>query len=248
MPFDTTGWIVAASAVLLTGISKAGLGGALGGFAVPFMSLWLSPRDAAAVMLPILVLMDVVGIRAWRGQWSGAELRALVPAALTGIALGTLAFGVLSERAVKGAVGMIAVLFALDRLLRRSRPQNAACTPSRSAWLWGAASGFTSTLAHAGGPPLLMYLLNRGLPRTTFVATSVAYFAMINAAKLPFYLGLGLFTHQTLLLSALLAPLVPLGVWLGLRLLRHIPERPFYVGVTALLGLSGLKLIWDALG
>ncbi len=247
MAFDTTGWIVAALAVLVTGISKAGLGGALGGLAVPFMAMWLSPRDAAAVMLPILVLMDLVGIRAWRGRWSGAELRALVPAAIAGIVLGTLAFGVLPERAMKGAVGAIAVLFALDRLLRQRSPAPTATAPGWLAWLCGAASGFTSTLAHAGGPPLLVYLLNRGLPRDAFVATSVVYFAVINAAKLPFYFGLGLFTRETLTLSALLAPLVPLGVWLGLGLLKRIPERPFYAFATAALGLSGLKLIWDAL-
>ncbi len=247
MSFDTIGWIVAALAVLITGISKAGLGGALGGLAVPFMAIWLSPRDAAAVMLPILVLIDLVGIRAFWGRWAGTELRALVPAALVGIVVGSLAFGLLSDRAVKGTVGVIAVAFALDRYLRQHRPSSVPTAPRWGAWIWGATSGFTSTLAHAGGPPLLVYLLNRGLPRDTFVATTVVFFTVINASKLPFYLGLGLFTRDTLIISATFAPLVPLGVWIGLRLLNRIPERPFYAFATAMLGLSGLKLIWDAL-
>ena len=145
-------------------------------------------------------------------------------------------------------MGVIAVAFTLDRVVRSasSRPS----TPSRGAgaWalLWGAASGFTSTLSHAGGPPLLVYLLGRKLPRQSFVATSVFFFAAINAAKLPFYLGLGLFSRDTLTASAILLPLVPLGVWLGMRLLARIPERPFYFFATAMLGLSGVKLLWDA--
>ena len=94
---------------------------------------------------------------------------------------------------------------------------------------------------------MLIYLLGRGLPRERFVATTVFFFAAINLAKLPFYLGLGLFRSETLLMSAVLLPLVPLGVWLGMHLLKRIPERPFYLFSTAALGLSGIKLLWDAL-
>ncbi|MBS0345606.1 MAG: sulfite exporter TauE/SafE family protein [Proteobacteria bacterium] len=250
MEMNAAGWIVTAIAVLLTGISKSGLGGALGGLAVPFMSMWLSPRDAVAVMLPILICMDMVGIRAWRGKADWADLRLLIPAAVVGIAAGTLAFGVMSETMVKGALGLISVAFAADRLLRRARPAAGADgqPPRRGfAWLCGAGAGFTSTLAHAGGPPVMVYLLSRGQPRQVFVATSVFFFAFINVAKLPFYVGLGLFNRDTLLMSAMLLPLVPVGVWTGMRVLAKLPERGFYLFATAALGLSGVKLLWDAL-
>ncbi|HRM70109.1 MAG TPA: sulfite exporter TauE/SafE family protein, partial [Thauera phenylacetica] len=115
------------------------------------------------------------------------------------------------------------------------------------AWLCGAGAGFTSTLAHAGGPPIMAYLLSRGLPKERFVATSVFFFTAINLAKLPFYLGIGLFSRDTLLMSAMLLPLVPVGVWLGLHLLRRIPERPFFLFATWALALSGGKLLWDGL-
>ena len=246
---DLVGWVVTAFAVLLTGISKSGLGGALGGLAVPFMSMWISPREAVAVMLPILVAMDFVGIRAWRGKADWIELRLLIPAALVGIAFGTLAFGVMSDRLVTGAVGAIAVSFAVDRMLRRGRKNVAEAGARRRgfAWLCGGGAGFTSTLAHAGGPPIMIYMLSRQLPKEAFAATSVFFFAVINLAKLPFYLGLDLFTRDTLLMSAMLLPLVPLGVFLGMRLLARVPERPFYLFATAALGLSGVKLLWDAI-
>ncbi len=246
MEMDLAGWLVTGLAILITGISKSGLGGALGGLAVPFMSMWMSPRDAVAVMLPVLITMDMVGIRAWRGKADWQDLRTLIPGALVGIALGTLAFGVMSDRVVKGSIGLIAVGFAVQRLLGKGRPPASEARPPRAVgWLWGAGSGFTSTLAHAGAPPVMIYLLSRRQPRETFVATSVFFFAVINLAKLPFYIGLDLFTRETLVMSALFIPLVPIGVWSGMRILKHIPERPFYLFATAALGLSGVKLLWD---
>lgn len=249
MDIGIAGWLVAALCVLVTGISKAGLGGALGGLAVPVMSIWLAPRDAVAVVLPILIATDWVGIRAWRGKARWDDLQVLLPGALLGVVVGTLAFGLLPEAGVKATVGAIAVAFAVDRILRRKTAAPAESTTSGRGfgWLAGAASGFTSTLAHAGGPPVMAYLLHRRLPRETFVATSVYFFTALNLAKLPFYLGLGIFSRDTLWMSALLLPLVPLGVWAGLRVLQWIPERVFFALATTALGLSGGKLLWDGL-
>ncbi|MBY0570866.1 MAG: sulfite exporter TauE/SafE family protein [Burkholderiaceae bacterium] len=245
---NTAGWLVAAFAVLITGISKSGLGGALGGLAVPFLSLWISPRNAAAVMLPILIAMDMVGIRAWSGKADWRDLKVLIPGAIVGIVLGTLAFGVMSDQLVKGLIGLIAVGFTLDRLLRHRGQATTEQRPPRIfGWLSGVGAGFTSTLAHAGGPPVMIYLLSWRQPRETFVATTVFFFSVINLAKLPFYIALGLFSIDTLTMSALLLPLVPVGVWIGMRLLQRIPERPFYLFATAALGLSGVKLLWDGL-
>lgn len=248
MEIGMTGWLVAALCVLVTGISKAGLGGALGGLAVPVMAIWLAPRDAVAVVLPILIATDLFGIRAWRGKASWHDLKLMLPGALAGIAVGTLAFGLLSDALVKASVGAIAVAFAVDRVLRQKAARSAP--PAYGSWfgaLCGAVSGITSTLAHAGGPPVMAYLLSRRLPRETFVATSVYFFTVLNLAKLPFYLGLGIFKRETLLMSAMLIPLVPLGVWAGLRVLAWIPERLFFALATTALGLSGGKLLWDGL-
>lgn len=249
MDIGISGWIVAALCVLITGISKAGLGGALGGLAVPVMSIWLAPRDAVAVVLPILIATDLVGIRAWKGKADWADLKLLLPGAVIGIAAGSLAFGLMSDALVKATVGLIAVAFAADRVFRakNKKPAGAGGVAGWFGTLCGAVSGFTSTLAHAGGPPVMIYLLKRQLPRETFVATSVYFFTVINLAKLPFYLGLGVFHRETLLMSAALIPLVPLGVWAGLRVLAWIPERIFFAVATLALGLSGAKLLWDGL-
>ncbi|AYH43382.1 sulfite exporter TauE/SafE family protein [Azoarcus sp. DN11] len=247
MTFDTTGWIVAGIAVLLTGISKSGLGGAFGGLAVPFMSLWITPAQAAAVMLPLLVFIDWIGIRAYWRKWSNEEIRLLLPAAALGTLVGAAVFGWMPEKAVKGCVGAIAVLFAFDRIFGLRARLKLSGPPGTAAGLfWGAVSGFTSTIAHAGSPPLLVYLLNRGLAKDTFVATTVIYFTAVNAVKIVPYAVLGLFSWESLKMSLLLAPVAPVGVWLGLKALKRVPERAFYVAATAMLGVSGVKLLWDA--
>jgi uncharacterized membrane protein YfcA len=194
MVFELTAqaWLIAALAVLLTGISKSGFGSALGGVAVPILSLFLPPAEAAAVMLPILCVMDGFGVRAYWRKWAGDELRVLIPGAVLGIVVGTLVFGLLSVAVLKGLIGSIAVLFSLDRLLGLRARLRWNQAPGRVAGtLWAALSGLTSTLAHAGGPPVLVYLLGRKLDKERFIATTVVFFTAVNAAKVLPYLALG---------------------------------------------------------
>ena len=223
---DALGWFVTAIAILLTGISKAGLGGALGRLAVPFMSMWIPPRDAVAVVLPILIVMDMVGIRVWRGKADRGDLRHLIPAWPLGIGAGTLLFGVLSDRMVEARARADRFAFVADRLLRR-RTEVAAPGERRAAfaWLCGAGAGFTSTLAHAGGPPIMAYLLSRGLPKALRRHLGVLLHRD-QPRQAALYLGIGLFSRDTLLMSAMLCRSVPVGVWLDLRLLRRIPSDP----------------------
>jgi uncharacterized membrane protein YfcA len=247
MDLSPAGWCVAAFAVLLTGISKGGFGGALGGIAVPLMAIWMSPTTAAALMLPMLCLMDLAGLRAYWRQGSWPELRTLLVGAVIGIVLGALAFGLMPETVVKLCVGAIAVLFALQRLYVRFSKRAPGHASLKSGVFWGSLAGFTSTLAHAGGPPVLLYMFARPLTKQQFVATVSVFFAATNAAKLVPYVALHLFSLPVLKICLLLAPLAPVGVWLGVWLQRRVPEKTFFALATALLGLSGLQLIYDAL-
>ena len=154
--------------------------------AVPLMALVVSPLQAAAVLLPILCLMDLVGLWAYRGRWVWPELRILIPASVFGIAAGTLTFGFMSAATVRIIVGLVAIAFAAHYVYSiRHRPDSALPHfPPPVGIAAGAAGGFTSFIAHAGGPPISIYLLRRPLDRTDFVATTVLLFAAINYVKL----------------------------------------------------------------
>ena len=244
---------VAVVAILLTGISKGGFGTGAGGLAVPLMSIFIAPFEAAGIMLPILCAMDLFGVHAYRGTWSRAHLRALLPGALVGIAAGAIAFGTLPVNAIRLVIGGIAVTFALnqwfgltEKIARRLAAQRER--PGRVAGLvWGGLSGFTSTLAHAGGPPFAVYMLPQKLDKTVLVGTSAVFFLVVNYVKLVPYQLLGQLNAGNLTAALLFAPLAPLGIWLGVWMHRRVSERAFYNVSYTLLLATGAKLIWDAL-
>lgn len=243
-------WFYAAAipAVLLAGISKAGLGAGLGILSTPLIALTVSPAQAAAVMLPILCLMDLLGLYAFRGQADLRLLRWLLPGALVGIVAGALVFEMLDARWVKGILGVECLLFATHRIVTQMRGAAPAAAEARvaSGVFWGGVSGFTSTIAHAGGPPLMQFLLPLRLDKRRFVGTTVFFFTAVNYVKLIPYATIGLLDFTNLATSAALVPVVPLGYWLGLRLLNVVPERAFYRFLTASLLVTGAKLCWDA--
>ena len=240
-------WL-AVPAVLLIGVSKAGLGGGLGLLAVPLMSLAISPVRAAAVLLPILCVMDLMAVRAYRGKWHREDLRIMLPAAIVGIAIGALSFRFLDAALIRLLIGGLAVGFTLDHWLRGRRLAGPARGPSRlGGSFWAALSGFTSFVAHAGGPPVGVYLLPQRLHRTLFVGTTVMFFIVVNYVKLVPYAWLDQLHFGNLATSLALAPLAPLGMGLGLWLHSRVSDRWFYRVSYSLLFVIGLKLLYDGL-
>lgn len=245
---DPAFWAVAVPAVLLAGLGKAG-GTGLGILCVPLMALAMPPATAAAVLLPILVAMDLIGLWAWRGRADAAVLRTALPGAALGIALGTLAFSVLDVRWVQAILGAESIAFALHRIAARRAIGAAPPRPPSyvAGTFWGTVSGFTSTLAHAGSPPLLQYLLPLKLHKERLVATTVIFFTAVNLAKLPPYAAIGLIDASALGASLALAPFVPIGYAVGLRFVKALPERIFHRLLVGSLLLIGVKLLVDAL-
>lgn len=245
----TDPWFYAAAvpAVLLFGIAKGGFGGGLGAAAVPLMALVISPVQAAAILLPILCLMDIVTLWAYRGRWNVGELKLLLPASLVGIGIGTWSFEYLSADAIRLCVGVVAVAFTLHYWIHRFTPGDGTLRdlPRGAAVPAAAVAGFTSFIAHAGGPPLNMYLLRRPLDRTAFVATTAVFFALVNYVKLIPYGFLGQLSAANLATSAALAVFAPIGVYLGVWLHRRVSDRTFFGFVYVFLFLLGLRLIGD---
>jgi uncharacterized membrane protein YfcA len=250
--FPVAFYPVAVLAILLSGISKGGFASGAAGLSVPLMSLYVTPPMAAGIMLPILCAMDIFGVHAYRGRWSLKHLAALVPGALIGIVLGALAFGTLPVNAIRLVIGLIAIVFSMNQafdITQRiaARLALVRATPGRIAGtFWGALSGFTSTLAHAGGPPFAIWMLPQKLDKTTLVATSAVFFLVVNYVKLVPYAILGQLNTGNLTASLLFAPLAPIGIWLGVWLHHRISERAFYTISYVLLFATGLKLVWDA--
>lgn len=240
-------YAVAIPACLLTGISKGGFGGALGLLGVPLLSLAIHPAQAAAILLPILCAMDIVGLIVYRRQADWRNLAILLPGAIIGIILCYFAWPYLDDDSIRLILGLMAVLFALKAWLLPVPHGRVTGRDPVKGGIAGVICGFTSFVAHAGGPPVQMYLLPQRLDKTLYVGTTVWLFSLINFIKLAPYHSLGLLSAENLGTSLVLAPLAPLGIWLGVRIHAMVPEVLFYRFAWIMLFVTGLKLTWDAL-
>ncbi len=236
----------AIAAVLIVGIAKGGLGGGIGIVGVPLMSLTIGPIQAAAIMLPILLLMDAFAVRAWWGRWDAANLRTIIPGGILGTVIGFATFRMLSNDAMRLLVGGMALTIAIVWFVGPTRTV-AKRSSMASGTFWSTLSGFTSFSIHAGGPPLQAYLLAQQLDKSLFQATTVAFFFIVNALKLPAYAWLGQLDLHNLSTSLMLAPLAPLGIWLGRVLHERIDERAFYHVIYGSLIVIGAKLVYDGI-
>jgi uncharacterized membrane protein YfcA len=226
-------YALAVPAVLVLGLAKSGFLSGFGSLVTPLLALTMPVPQAAAIVLPLLAAMDVLGLqRLWRER-DVALLKLLMPAGLVGIAIGWLLF-LVHRLAVDG--------------WRRRRAAQPPGPPSRVLGrLMGAASGFTSFIVHAGGPPMSAFVLPLKLDPVRVAATMAVFFAGLNLAKWIPYALLGLLDTRNLLTSLVLMPLAPLGVWAGVWALRRIDARWFYGLAYAGMAATGAKLLWDGL-
>ncbi len=244
----TDPWFYAAAvpALLIAGISKGGFGGGLGTIATPLLALTIDPRTAAAVLLPVLCLMDLMGMWAYWGKWHKINMRIMIPASFIGILIGALTFKYLDADAIRILIGGIAVVFTLRHWIGSIGRARAAAEPSiAKGGFWSAVAGFTSFVSHSGSPPLQVYLLPQKLPRTTYQATTVIFFTSVNYVKLLPYALLGQLSTANLSTSGALLPLAIGGMALGIWLHNRVSDRLFYVVAYVLLFIIGLKLLYD---
>ena len=244
-------WMVSGACVVLVGIAKAGFAGGIGVVAVPLLCLVMPPTKAAAMLLPLLVGCDVVSVYFYRRVFFLKGIRDLFPGAMAGIALGTLFLWYWSgeketaERGLKILIGFISLFFVVYQA-SRSRIFKTLERYHPKPWhgpLFGSVAGFASTLAHAGGPPVTMFLLPQNMDRRVFVGTTVWLFALINASKLLPYYWLGLFSSENISMSLYLMPLVPIGVVAGVWMNQRINQEIFMKIVYTILFLTGLQLL-----
>jgi uncharacterized protein len=245
---DPLFYLAAVPAVILMGLSKGGFSG-LGLLALPLMALVVSPVQSAAIMLPILIVQDVVTVWAYRHSWDRRNLSILIPSAGLGIFAGYLLAAKVSDAAVTLAVGAISLAFAIRRLVleRFGRTQDATRGDVPRGVFWGIIIGFTSMIAHAGGPPFQIYVMPQRLARDVFVGTGAILFALINWLKVPPYLALGQFTATNLATSAALFPVAIAATWAGVLLVRRLKGERFYTLVYCLLVVVGLRLIYGGM-
>jgi uncharacterized membrane protein YfcA len=225
---DPVFYVLAIPAVIALGLSKGGFAG-VGQMATPLLALVMPPLEAAAIMLPIMILQDATAVWVYRKEWNGRLLAAVIPGAVVGITVAGFVASYISNDAVRVFIGAITIAFVLYNWLAAARVARERKPPGPVAGvIWGALSGFTSTLSQAGGPPYQMYMLSQRLPKMVFVGTSALFFAAMNWMKVIPYVALGQFSAKGLATSAVLVPLALVSNQLGFWLVRVTPQERFY--------------------
>lgn len=247
MPIEITLQVVLAMALanFLTGLSKGGLGGTMGALITPMLALVMPINLAIGLVLPVLMVGDVFAVAAHWRRWDWRVVGVLLAGALLGVGSGTIFIASVSPTVLRRTLGGLILLFGLYRLGEVRLRQGLRYQPR--IWhglLAGVAAGFASTIASAGGPPVAIYLLMLNMSPAVFVATTALFFTILNWVKVPYYLSAGILRLDLTWQLAWLLPLVPLGVWLGKRLVQHINRVTFERLVIGLLLLSSLFLLF----
>ena len=240
-------FILAAISVVILGISKSGFGAGLGVLAPPLMASQSSLAEALAILLPLLIAIDLFGLRRF---WSNADRRILKlilwPAAL-GMLMGYLFFSLITPKVLSLSIGIFTLLFLIQGLVMSRIDLKEAKPYPWLGRLMGGLSGFTSFVAHIGGPPITIYMLREKVSPMVYTSTLGIFFTIMNLGKLVPYAHLDLLNLNQLATSILLLPLVPIGVYIGFYLAKRISAKWYFIIVQFCLLVASIKLIADGL-
>ena len=246
MDFGVTFFAIGIPAAIFAGISKGGFGSGAAFLAGAMLALVVPPGVALGITLPVLMAIDLATLGPYWRRWDWPAARDLILGALPGVAVAAWLYTVVDADVFRLLIGTICLLFIAFQIARSRGWLTLGARPVGRGWalVAGAVGGFTSFVSHAGGPPVAVFLLAKGLGKTAFQATTVLVFWAVNWVKVVPYAFIGIFTADTLWGSLLLAPFGLIGAWLGVRAHRLMPERAFFALTYVLLFVTGVRLIW----
>jgi hypothetical protein len=207
----------------------------------------LPPRESTGALLPLLLCGDVFGVVFFRKHASWPQLWRLFAWVIAGVVAGYFALGWFDNAQVRRMIGVVLLVMVALHWWRRRQQYDLAARLPHSMWftaLMGILAGFTTMVANAAGPVMVLYLLAVGLPKLVFIGTSAWFFMLVNAFKVPFSVKLGLITPDSLRMDAILVLAMVPGALLGPRILNHINQRTFEKMVLILTGAGAIRLLW----
>lgn len=237
-------WGLVVLGALLIGVSKTGIAG-LGVLAVAIYANILPARQSTGIILPMLICADVVAVAAYRRHAVWGHLWPLFPWVVVGVVTGYFTMGHINDAQVRRGIGAILLVMVALHFWRRQRAGNEPVP--HTLWfsaLTGVLAGFTTMLANAAGPVMILYMLAVGLPKMEFLGTGAWYFLIVNLFKVPFSFQLGLITPGTLQFNALLLPAVIAGALLGRLVVKHINQAWFETLALALTLVASARLLF----
>ena len=241
-------YLIGLPAVFVIGLGKGAFGGGLAIIGVPLLALVTDPVDAAIIVAIVSSTTDVFAVKAFPMRtWSWPDIVWVAPGMVVGIGLGALFFVLVDPRILALGIALVTVSFAARYFLRRrSKPAAHAPVSPGKALLFGTIGGFTTFISHAAAPPLSVYLLPRGPPKSVYAGTMVALLTFSNTFKIVPYLWFSVQRPEALWQALPLLPAIPLGVWIGKLMHDRLDADRLYFWCYLLVAAAGLKLLIDS--
>ena len=228
---------------LIMGMSRGGLGGGLGLLGVLLAAQVMSPIEAAAFMLPILITTDPISMLIYRRSIDWKSLRELLPGVFLGLLIGTLLISSISIKMLQAIIGVLSLSLVFNGLRDMYGKKKLYALSKLWGFGLGTLAGFSSFLIHAGLPPVAAYILPKKLPRATFMGTTAVFFGITNLIKVIPYFGLGLFSFELAKLTLLMIPISLIGIWIGRIINKKISDKIFYLVVYFSVCALGIRLL-----
>ncbi|MFE5672692.1 TSUP family transporter [Agromyces sp. NPDC056523] len=244
--FTPLDWLLLALAACAIGLSKSGMP-AFGPIPAALFATVLPARASTGAVLGLLLVGDLIAVRMYHAHADWGILRRLIPSVVVGVLLGVVVLWFADDATVRRIIGAILVLLVVLRvaLIVRDRRQGAEPrpVPPGLAHVFGPLGGFTTMVANAAGPVMSLYFVASRLPVQAVLGTAAWFFLIVNAFKVPFSVGLGLMTPESLVLNLVLVPALVVGALIGWRVARRISAVWFERIVLVLTLASGVYLL-----
>ncbi len=237
-------WLLMATCGMLIGMSKVGVPG-VSLIVVPALAFVFGGKQSTGVLLPILMMADLFGVGYYRrhAQWS--YLVKILPWAFAGIGLALWVGEIVNDEQFKNIIAIL-VFVCIGLMLWKDRKKGKQLFPDK--W-WFAASmgilgGFATMIGNVAGPIFAIYLLAMHLPKNNFIGTSAWFFLIVNFFKFPLHVFIWkTITWHSLSIDLLTFPAIALGAFLGIRLVKILPDHTYRAFVIAVTAISAFLLL-----
>ena len=242
-------WVLYFFCAMLIGVSKTGIQN-VGTFTIPMFALLFGAKFSTGIVLILLCMADLLAVIYYRKQFVWSEIKSMLPFSLIGLVIGLFVGDLIDDQTFKfimGACIFISVLLMIWGTNKsKYNPEGKDFTDN---WWYspsfGLLVGFSTMIGNAAGPALTIFLLTRKLKKVTLVATGAWFIMILNFSKIPLQLLVWKnLTWEGLILNILAIPFILLGGYIGIKLVKIIPEREFKIVILALVIISSLMLMF----
>ncbi|TVR69459.1 MAG: sulfite exporter TauE/SafE family protein [Marinilabiliales bacterium] len=251
MPAELSGsltvmhWAVLAMVALFVGMSKTGIYG-LGMLAAPLLAGIFGGKISAGLLLPMLSMADIIAVIYYNRHASWHHLRKLFPFAALGIIAAIWVGAVINDSTFKILMGIF-ILGGIPVMIWRERMRNTRALPANwwTGSFFGVTGGFSTMIGNTAGPIMSLYLLAMQLPKNVLIGTGAWFFLVVNLFKIPFHILVWeTITLRSFTINLVMLPVIITGGFLGIRLVRIIPEKPFRWLIIIMTTMASVRLFF----